>query len=121
MTRKKTLDEFVNGLHGSTTLLARGRALVSGREVEAILVRNAYEQELVWGMFGHDRGKFKGYLANNAATGRVRFESETHTVEYSPPFGDFDENDPILPMNWPSQDHLSELVKAAIEQQKKGK
>lgn len=45
-----------------------GRATVLGHTVDAILVRNVYGQEIVWGMFGCNRGKFKGTFSNNAAT-----------------------------------------------------
>jgi hypothetical protein len=78
-------------------LLSKGVATVGDKTVEAVLVRNIYGQEIVWGMFGHDRGKFKGFLANNASTQRVNYSSDCgkHTVRYSPPFGDFDEKDPI--------------------------
>jgi hypothetical protein len=43
-----------------------------GNEVPAALVRNLYGQEIVWGQFNCDRGKYKGKnLANNANTDEV--------------------------------------------------
>ncbi len=70
------LDEFVSGLHPSTQLLSRGTATVLGHNVPAVLTRNLYGQEIVWGMFNCDRGKFKGKrLTNNAATEEVYYEA----------------------------------------------
>ena len=70
------LDEFVRSLHPSTTLISRGKATVLGHTVDAVLVRNLYGQEIVWGMFNCDKGKFKGKrLANSAATEEVVYEA----------------------------------------------
>ena len=113
------LDEFVRDLHPSTTLLSRGVANVMGHDVPAVLTRNLYGQEIVWGVFNCDRGKFKGKrLTNSAATEDVNYASDDgqHVVTWSPPYP---EADSIPPMNWPSTDHLSEIVLDAIAQQMK--
>ena len=112
------LNDFVAALHPSSTLLSYGRATVMGHDVDAVLVRNVYGQELVWGFFNCDKGKFKGKpLANSAATEGVSYTSDTHVVKWNPVYGDFEPNDPIPPMNWPSTDGLSEIVLGAIQAQ----
>jgi hypothetical protein len=68
------LEDFANNLHLSTQLLSRGTAMVMGHEVEAVKVRNLYGQEVVWGEFNCNRGKFKGNRITNDAT--------TEGVEY---------------------------------------
>jgi hypothetical protein len=69
------LSDFIAGLHRSTKLLSIGRATVLGRTVDACLVRNLYGQEIVWGPFDCDRGKFKGKkISNNSATEGVAYE-----------------------------------------------
>jgi hypothetical protein len=69
------LEEFVKGLHPSTKLLSTGKAIVMGYTVDAVLIRNLYGQEIVWGMFSVARGKFKGKLANNANTEDVVYSA----------------------------------------------
>lgn len=69
----EVLQKFVDNLHPSTELLSTGRAYCQGREVDAVVVRNLYGQEIIWGMFSCDRGKFKGRLANNANTDGVTY------------------------------------------------
>jgi len=71
------LDNFVKDLHSSATVLGYGRASVLEHDVPAILVRNVYGQELVWGEFSCNRGKFKGLLSNNAQTEGVTYVPET--------------------------------------------
>jgi hypothetical protein len=61
-------------LHPSTEIISKGKAVVLDHTVDAILVRNLYGQEIVWGLFGCSRGKFKGFLANNANTENVIYE-----------------------------------------------
>lgn len=69
------LDEFVRDLHPSTTLLSSGTATVLGHNVPAVLTSNLYRQEVVWGVFNCDRGKFKGKrLTNSAATEEVFYK-----------------------------------------------
>jgi hypothetical protein len=71
------LEEFVSNLHSSTTLLERGFATVMENTIDAVLVRNLYGQEIVWGTFNVDRGKYKGNrLTNSASTENVQFRSE---------------------------------------------
>jgi hypothetical protein len=67
------LEAFMTNLHQSTQLLSQGKAVVLGHEVDAVLVRNLYGQEIVWGMFSVDKGKFKGRLSNSAATEAVQY------------------------------------------------
>lgn len=62
------LEQFISELHPSTALLSKGKATVMDHEVESVKVRNLYGQEIVWGMFSVDKGKFKGKLANSAST-----------------------------------------------------
>ena len=69
-----TLEELINNLHFSSTLLSRGKAKVMDREMDAVLIRNLYGQEIVWGMFSVEKGKFKGKLANNANTEEVTYK-----------------------------------------------
>lgn len=74
------LDELVqrliNGLHPSSTVLSIGIATVAGREHDAVLLRNLYKQEIVWGRFNVERGKYKGKkLANNANTDEVSYKA----------------------------------------------
>ena len=71
------LDEFLQHLHHTSKLLSRGHAEVLGHTRPAALVRNLYGQEIVWGVFNCDRGKFKGKrLANNANTDEVNYVPE---------------------------------------------
>lgn len=71
---KEELQNFKDNLHPSTTILCEGKAVVMGNVVDAILVRNLYGQEIVWGFFNCDKGKFKGTkLSNDAATEGVAF------------------------------------------------
>lgn len=72
-----TLNEFTQNLHKSSKLVSHGTATVLGRTVPAALVRNMYGQEIVWGEFSCNKGKFKGKLANNAATEEVVYVPET--------------------------------------------
>jgi hypothetical protein len=66
------LDEFIANLHPSTKILSRGTATVMGNKVDSVLVRNLYGQEIVWGVFNVERGKYKGKkLTNSAATEEV--------------------------------------------------
>lgn len=68
------LDDFVSNLHPSTDLISTGKATVMGHTVDAALTRNLYGQEIVWGVFNCDRGKFKGKrLSNDAATEGVEY------------------------------------------------
>ena len=68
------LEEFVSNLHPSATLVSRGTAEVLGHTVDAVKVRNLYGQEVVWGMFNVDKGKFRGKrLANDCATEEVHY------------------------------------------------
>lgn len=67
------LNDFKRDLNPSTMLISTGTATVLGHTVDAILVRNLYGQEIVWGEFGCNRGKFKGGLSNNAATDEVTY------------------------------------------------
>ena len=69
------LNELLGKLHPSTTVLSMGTATVLGRTVDAVLVKNLYGQELVWGYFGCERGKFKGKLSQNATTEGVTYEA----------------------------------------------
>lgn len=68
------VDEFVRRLHPTTKLLSRGIAFVAEREHDAVQVRNLYGQEIVWGKFNVERGKYKGKrIANNANTDFVSY------------------------------------------------
>ena len=70
------LEEFIASLHPSTTLLSHGTATVMGNKVDAVLVRNLYGQEIVWGVFNVERGKYKGKkLSNSAATEEVEYNA----------------------------------------------
>lgn len=73
MSGDDQLEIFVGNLHPSTKLLSRGNATVMDREVCAAKVRNLYGQEIVWGLFSVDKGKFKGKLANSASTEGVTY------------------------------------------------
>ncbi len=111
------MNKFVENLHHSTQVLSYGKATVMGNTVDAVLLRNLYGQELVWGYFNCDKGKFKGKrLTNSAATEGVNYVSGDgqHVVTWSPVYP---EADTIPPMRWPSTDHLSEIVLGAIEAQ----
>lgn len=86
-------DELLRRLHPSTQVLSVGQATVMGHDVPAILVRNLYGQELVFGQFDCHRGKFKGKrVTNNAATEGVlyRGNEDGYEVSWNPPFGDFE-------------------------------
>ena len=77
--------------HESTTVLSTGTAMVLGHDVPAVLVRNLYRQEIVWGNFSTQRGKFKGKESNSGATEGVRYVScDGHEVGWNPPFGDYE-------------------------------
>ena len=82
---------FLAGLHPSTRVLSQGVATVLGHTVDAVLVRNVYGQELVWGDFGTSRGKFKGHRSQSATTEGVRYVSTDGQVLecWNPPFGDY--------------------------------
>lgn len=86
------LNELLRRFHPSTTVLSRGVASVLGHDVPAVLVRNCYGQELVWGEFSCNRGKFKGKLANSANTEGVLYkgDGDGYVVRWDPPFGDFE-------------------------------
>ena len=72
------LEEFVNNLHSSSQLLSKGKAVVMEHEVDAVLVKNLYGQEVVWGVFNVDKGKFKGKrLTNDCATEKVSYRRLT--------------------------------------------
>ena len=75
---KSKLDQFVDNLHPTSTLLSRGTATVMEKYiVPAVLVRNMYGQEVVWGQFNCERGKYKGKrLANNANTDEVEYRED---------------------------------------------
>lgn len=69
-----SLQTFLNNLHPSCTVIGLGTAEVLGNKVDAALIRSLYRQELVWGMFNVEKGKFKGTkLANSASTENVIF------------------------------------------------
>ena len=68
------LQSFIDNIHPSSTVLSYGKATVMEKTVDAVLIRNLYKQEIVWGMFGVSRGKFKGHLANSANTEGVDYE-----------------------------------------------
>lgn len=72
---KTSMEEFLNNLHPSTVVLSQGTATVLGNHMPAVLVRNVYGQELVWGHFSTHRGKFKGKLSQNATTEEVEYEA----------------------------------------------
>jgi len=77
LNKETQLDEFLRNLHPSTKVLSRGKATVLGNTVPAVLVRTLYGQEIVWGEFNCDRGKFKGKrLTNDAATEEVIYVPE---------------------------------------------
>lgn len=65
------LGDFVQSLDHTTEILSFGKATVMEKDVDAVLVKNLYGQEIVWGHFSVSRGKFKGNLANNANTEEV--------------------------------------------------
>lgn len=102
-------------------VLSEGLAEVSGKTVPAIYTENLYGQRIVWGNFGHSKGKFKGFLANNANTEGVNFKSSEHEVTYNPPFGTFSESDPIPPIKMPDLSDCSEIVIGAINSTRKRK
>jgi hypothetical protein len=70
------LELFRSGLSSTSVVLSEGIAAVLGHDVPALLVRNLYGQEIVWGEFGCNRGKFKGGLSNNAATEDVYYTAK---------------------------------------------
>ena len=72
------LKKFVDELHPSTKLLSIGKAFVMGNIVDAVEVKNIYNQIIVWGMFSVNRGKFRGGLANNANTEYVEYTPEQY-------------------------------------------
>ena len=86
------VNEFLAGLAPCTEVLSTGTATVMGHTVPAVLVRTVYGQELVFGKFNTERGKFKGKrVSQNATTEGVRYVcSNGHVVDWSPPFGDFE-------------------------------
>ena len=63
-----TLEQFLNNIHPSTTVISHGYATVMDNTAPAVELKNLYGQHIVWGMFSVSRGKFKGALANNANT-----------------------------------------------------
>jgi hypothetical protein len=81
----------VRAFHPSTQVLSRGTATVVEegvplRYVPAVLARNLYGQELVWGEFGFERrknGTFKKWtgIANNANTENVVYKPESTYYE----------------------------------------
>lgn len=77
--------------HPSTAVLSVGHATVLGHTVPAVLVRNLYGQEIVWGSFSTFKGKFKGKPSNSAATeGVVYVSADGQVLSGNPPFGDFE-------------------------------
>ena len=67
------LEQFIINLHHTCKIINRGLATVMGNTVDAIEVKNLYNQHIVWGMFSTHREKFKGKLANNANTDDVEY------------------------------------------------
>lgn len=69
------LEQFVVGLHSSTTVLSKGIATIRDKDVSAVEVENLYKQKIVWGFFSVDnrKDKFVGKLANNANTEGVTY------------------------------------------------
>lgn len=67
------IEAFVASLHPTSSVINYGQATVMDRTVDAVLVTNLYGQEIVWGLFSVDKGKFKGKLANNANTEGVEY------------------------------------------------
>lgn len=71
----KRLEKFIESIHPSTKLISIGIATVMGNTVDAVLVKNLYGQEIVWGIFNVDKGKYKGNrLANNASVEGVTYK-----------------------------------------------
>lgn len=69
------LEQFIAGLHSSTTVLSKGIATIRNQDVSAVEVENLYKQKIVWGFFSVDnrKDKFIGKLANNANTECVTY------------------------------------------------